>query len=35
MQVPNYELGIVFSLRDEADLDQVVCYERPPMTIWF
>jgi tyrosyl-DNA phosphodiesterase 1 len=30
VQVTNYELGIVFSLRDEADVDRVVCYERPP-----
>lgn len=26
----NYELGIVFSLEDEADIDRVVCYQRPP-----
>jgi tyrosyl-DNA phosphodiesterase-1 len=30
LNVMNYELGIVFSLRDEADVDRVVCYERPP-----
>lgn len=29
-QVTNYELGIVFSLRDEADVNRLVCYERPP-----
>jgi tyrosyl-DNA phosphodiesterase-1 len=28
--VTNYELGIVFSLRDEADVERVVSYERPP-----
>ena len=26
----NYELGIVFPLKDEAEIDRVVCYERPP-----
>lgn len=25
----NYELGIVFPLKDEAEIDRVVCYERP------
>ncbi|KAI0278964.1 tyrosyl-DNA phosphodiesterase-domain-containing protein [Russula aff. rugulosa BPL654] len=30
LNVTNYELGIVFSLRDEADIDRVACYERPP-----
>jgi len=29
-QVTNYELGIVLPLRDEADVDRVVCYDRPP-----
>jgi hypothetical protein len=27
----NYEVGIVFSLRDEVEIDQVTCqYEQPP-----
>ena len=26
----NYELGIVFPLRNQVDVDRVVCYERPP-----
>ncbi|KAH9957834.1 tyrosyl-DNA phosphodiesterase-domain-containing protein [Russula dissimulans] len=30
LNVTNYELGIVLPLRDEADVDRVVCYERPP-----
>jgi len=30
LNVTNYELGIVFSLRDEADVERVVSYERPP-----
>ncbi|KAH9017564.1 tyrosyl-DNA phosphodiesterase-domain-containing protein [Lactarius pseudohatsudake] len=30
LNVTNYELGIVFPLRDEAEIDRVVCYERPP-----
>ena len=29
-QVTNYELGLVFPLKDEAEMDRVVCYERPP-----
>jgi hypothetical protein len=28
--VTNYELGIVFALKDEADVDRVACYQRPP-----
>ncbi|KAI0283544.1 tyrosyl-DNA phosphodiesterase-domain-containing protein [Russula brevipes] len=30
LNVINYELGIMFALKDEADVDRVVCYERPP-----
>ncbi|KAH9969957.1 tyrosyl-DNA phosphodiesterase-domain-containing protein [Russula compacta] len=30
LNVTNYELGIVFPLKDQADVDRVVCYERPP-----
>ncbi|KAI9431173.1 phospholipase D/nuclease [Lactarius indigo] len=30
LNVTNYELGIVFPLKDEAEIDRVVCYERPP-----
>jgi len=30
LDVTNYELGIVCSLKDEADIDRVMCYERPP-----
>lgn len=29
LNVTNYELGIVFPLKDEAEIDRVVCYERP------
>ncbi|KAF8498085.1 phospholipase D/nuclease [Russula emetica] len=35
LNVTNYELGIVFSLKDEADVDRVVCYERPPRRYGF
>ncbi|KAI0290274.1 tyrosyl-DNA phosphodiesterase-domain-containing protein [Multifurca ochricompacta] len=30
LNVTNYELGIVFPLKDEVDANRVVCYERPP-----
>ncbi|KAF8264858.1 tyrosyl-DNA phosphodiesterase-domain-containing protein [Lactarius quietus] len=30
LNVTNYELGIVFPLKDEAEIDRMVCYERPP-----
>jgi len=30
LNVTNYELGIVFSLKDEADVDRVACYQRSP-----
>ncbi|KAI0262793.1 tyrosyl-DNA phosphodiesterase-domain-containing protein [Gloeopeniophorella convolvens] len=30
LNVTNYELGVVFPLKDEAQLNRVVCYERPP-----
>ena len=28
-QVTSYELGIVFPLKEEAEIDRVVCYGRP------
>ena len=28
-QITNYELGIVFPLRDEVHVDRVVCWKRP------
>ncbi|KAH9966318.1 tyrosyl-DNA phosphodiesterase-domain-containing protein [Lactifluus volemus] len=30
LNVTNYELGIIFPLKNEAEMKQVVCYERPP-----
>jgi len=30
LNVTNYELGVVFALKDEADVDRVACYQRPP-----
>jgi hypothetical protein len=29
-QIQNYELGILFLLKDEEVVDRIACYERPP-----
>lgn len=29
-QISNYELGVVFPLKDEAQVNQTACWERPP-----
>src|ERR1700691_4968437 len=30
MQVTNYELGVVFPLKDYDHIDRIACWERPP-----
>ena len=30
-QITNYELGVIFPLRDEAHVDRVVCWKCPVM----
>jgi hypothetical protein len=29
-QIRNYEVGVVFPLRDESAVETVTCWERPP-----
>ena len=29
-QINNYELGIVLPLRNQEEIDRLVCWERPP-----
>ncbi|KAF8991300.1 phospholipase D nuclease [Cyathus striatus] len=30
LNITNYEVGVVFPLKDEKDIDRVSCFERPP-----
>jgi len=30
LNISNYELGVVFLLKDEKDADRVACFQRPP-----
>lgn len=30
VQITNYEIGIVFPLKDEAEVNRVACFSRPP-----
>lgn len=30
IKITNYEIGIVFPLKDEAEANRVACFERPP-----
>jgi hypothetical protein len=30
LQIQNYELGILFLLKDEQEVDRIACFERPP-----
>ncbi|KAF9491900.1 phospholipase D/nuclease [Pleurotus eryngii] len=32
LNIKNYELGIVFPLKDEAEVEKVACWQRPPRT---
>ena len=29
-QISNYEVGVIFLLKDEKDADRVACFQRPP-----
>ena len=30
LQITNFELGVLFPLRSEEELERVACWERPP-----